>query len=130
MIHTPEGEAWSFDYYPNVGKATPIMHVGLNLGAPGNRFGENGVLWMEYPSIGGVSPDIPVRTVSQNPKWFHHHQSKVEGEFNWITASGIEGIHEVWIRLFIQPGSIDQPVSLNEQGIPAGSHTQKTTLEF
>ncbi|HIO77970.1 TPA: hypothetical protein EYG59_05215 [Candidatus Poribacteria bacterium] len=128
MIHTPEGEAWSFDYYPNVGKATPIMHVGLNLGAPGNRFGENGVLWMEYPSIGGVSPDIPVRTVSQNPKWFHHHQSKVEGEFNWITASGIEGIHEVWIRLFIQPGSIDQPVSLNEQGIPAGSHTQKTTL--
>jgi len=128
MVHTPEGEAWSFDYYPNVEKATPVTHVGLNLGAPGNRFGENGVLWIEYPSIGGVSPDIPVWTVSQNPKWFHHHQSKVTGEFNWVTASGIEGIREVWIYPFIQPGNIDQPVSLNKQGIPAGSRTIKTTL--
>ena len=128
MIHAPESEAWSFDYYPNVDKATPVMHVGLNLGAPGNRFGKNGVLWMEYPSIGGISPDIPVRTVSQNPKWFHYHQSRVTGEFNWITASGIEGIHEIRIRPFIQPGNVDQPVSLNKQGIPAGSGTQKTTL--
>ena len=69
------------------------------------------------------SPDIPVRTVSQNPKWFHYHQSRVTGEFNWITASGIEGIHEIRIRPFIQPGNVDQPVILNKQGIPAGSGT-------
>jgi len=43
----------------------PIRTVGINLGAPGDRRADNGTLWLEYPRVGGPSPDIPV---SINPE--------------------------------------------------------------
>jgi len=39
---------------------TPIRAVGINLGAPGDRRADNGTLWLEYPRVGGPSPEIPV----------------------------------------------------------------------
>jgi PAS domain S-box-containing protein len=38
----------------------PIRTIGANLGAPGDRKADNGTLWLEYPRVGGPSPDIPV----------------------------------------------------------------------
>ncbi|MBM3240687.1 PAS domain-containing protein [Candidatus Poribacteria bacterium] len=38
----------------------PIRTIGVNLGAPGDRKADNGTLWLEYPRVGGPSPDIPV----------------------------------------------------------------------
>jgi PAS domain S-box-containing protein len=43
----------------------PIRTVGINFGAPGDRMADNGTLWLEYPRVGGPSPDIPV---SINPE--------------------------------------------------------------
>jgi len=43
----------------------PIRAVGINLGASGDRRADNGMLWLEYPRVGGPSPDIPV---SINPE--------------------------------------------------------------
>ena len=104
LIHMPEVGYWTFDYYMKPSEPTPVKQVGINFGAPGNRYTENGTLWLEFPSVGGPSPDIPVRARYENPKWFRHHNSRVEGEFNWIAASGVTGVREVDIRMFIQPG--------------------------
>jgi outer membrane protein assembly factor BamB/cyclopropane fatty-acyl-phospholipid synthase-like methyltransferase len=104
LIHMPEVGYWTFDYYLKPSEATPVKQVGINLGAPGNRYTENGTLWLEFPSVGGPSPDIPVRASYENPQWFRHHNSRVEGEFGWIGASGVTGLREVNIRMFIQPG--------------------------
>ena len=104
LIHMPEVGYWTFDYYLNPRVPTPVKQVGINFGAPGNRYTENGTLWMEFPSVGGPSPDIPVRARYGNPKWFRYHSSRLEGENNWITASGVTGLREVAVRMFIQPG--------------------------
>jgi hypothetical protein len=100
----PEVGYWTFDYYLKPNKPTPVKQVGINFGAPGNRYTKNGTLWLEFPSVGGPSPDIPVRARYENPHWFRHHSSQVEGEFNWIGASGVTGLREANIRMFIQPG--------------------------
>jgi hypothetical protein len=69
------------------------------------------MLWLEFPSIGGPSPDIPIRAKYNNPQWFRSHSSKVNDKYNWITASGVTGLREVSIRMFIQPGR--NPSSVN-----------------
>jgi len=105
LIHMPEVGYWTFDYYLKPSEPTPVKQIGINLGAPGNRYNENGTLWLEFPSIGGPSPDIPVRAKYANPRWLRYHNSRVKGRYNWITASGVTGIREVSIRMFLQPGS-------------------------
>jgi outer membrane protein assembly factor BamB len=104
LVHMPEVVYWTFDYYRPVSTVTPVKRVGINFGAPGNHYGENGTLWLEFPSVGGPSPDIPVRAKYENPRWFRHHSSSIEGKYNWITASGVTGLREVSIRMFLQPG--------------------------
>ncbi|MBN2592007.1 MAG: PQQ-binding-like beta-propeller repeat protein, partial [Sedimentisphaerales bacterium] len=104
LIHMPKVGYWTFDYYLNPSEPIPVRQVGINFGAPGNRYTENGTLWLEFPSIGGPSPDIPVRASYENPKWFRYHSSHVKGEFNWVASSGVIGIRELNIRMFIQPG--------------------------
>jgi outer membrane protein assembly factor BamB len=117
LIHMPEVGYWTFDYYLKPSKSVPVKQVGINFGAPGNRYAENGTLWLEFPSVGGPSPDIPVRARYENPKWFRHHSSHVEGEFSWIAASGVTGLTEVNIRMFIQPGKNHSSVGAFDKNI-------------
>ena len=111
LVHMPEVVHWTFDYYRLPDQITPVKKVGINLGAPGNRYTENNMLWLEFPSVGGPSPDIPIRAKYENPRWFRSHTSKVKDKHNWITASGVTGLREVSIRMFIQPGR--NPSSVN-----------------
>ncbi len=111
LIHMPEVVHWTFDYYRVPDNTTPVKKVGINFGAPGNRYAEDNILWLEFPSVGGPSPDIPVRAKYENPKWFRSHSSQVKDKYNWITASGVTGLREVLIRMFIQPGK--NPSSVN-----------------
>jgi hypothetical protein len=104
LVHMPEVVHWTFDYYRVPDEVTPVKQVGINFGAPGNRYAENNMLWLEFPSIGGPSPDVPIRAKYKNPQWFRSHSSKVKDKHNWITASGVTGLREVSIRMFIQPG--------------------------
>jgi outer membrane protein assembly factor BamB len=105
LVHMPEVAYWTFDYYRAPSEVKPVRQVGINFGAPGNRYTANGTLWLEFPSVGGPSPDIPVRAKYDNPRWLRHHNSRVEGAHDWIAASGVAGIREVAVRMFIQPGS-------------------------
>ncbi len=104
LVHSPEAAYWTFDYYPLPDEPKPVRQVGINFGAPGNRYADNGTLWLEFPSVGGPSPDVPVRAEYQDAKWFRHDDSAVQGPYNWITASGVVGLREVRVRMFIQPG--------------------------
>ncbi len=105
LVHSPEVVHWTFDHYPLPEEPKPVKQVGINFGAPGNRYAENGTLWLEFPSVGGPSPDVPVRAEYQDPEWFRHDSSAVQGRYNWITASGVTGLREVRVRMFIQPGT-------------------------
>ncbi|MBN1804304.1 MAG: PQQ-binding-like beta-propeller repeat protein [Sedimentisphaerales bacterium] len=111
LVHMPEVVHWTFDYYRIPDKAIPVKQIGINFGAPGNHYAQDNILWLEFPSVGGPSPDIPVRAKYENPQWFRSHSSQVKDNYNWITASGVTGLREVLIRMFIQPGQ--NPSSVN-----------------
>jgi len=98
LVHMPEVETWTFNTI-KPGKE-PVKRVGLNFGAPGDRRAKNGTFWLDYPSVGGPSPDIPVETVPKSPKWFRYHSSRINGKgLKWVAASGVEGLRSLTITL-------------------------------
>ncbi len=59
FVSMPELEYWTNNEFAWSGK--PVERIGVNFGAPGDRMADNGTLWLDYPSVGGMSPDIPVQ---------------------------------------------------------------------
>jgi outer membrane protein assembly factor BamB len=98
LVHVPEVETWAFNRFD--AGTEPVKRVGINFGAPGDRRADDGTLWLDYPSVGGPSPDIPVRIVPEEPEWFRRHSSRIEGEsLKWVGASGAKGIRSVTLTL-------------------------------
>ncbi len=98
LIHMPEVETWTFSEIESSRK--PVRQVGINLGAPGDRRAENGILWLDYPSVGGESPDISITTVPEKPEYFRRHSSLVQANsLPWVAASGAVGIKQIKINL-------------------------------
>src|SRR5262249_10374342 len=97
LVPMPENEMWTSFTTKSV--AAPVKRVGINLGAPGDRRAEDGTLWLDYPSVGGPSPNVPVRTIPANPTWFRRHASQVEGGRPWVAASGAKGLQSVTLTL-------------------------------
>ena len=98
MVPMPEAETWTFNEI-KLGDA-PVLRVGINFGAPGDRRAADGTLWLDYPSVGGPSPDLKIRVEPEKVRWFRHHALNFAGEgFNWVAASGVEGVEKVVIPL-------------------------------
>ena len=98
LIHMPEIEMWTFNDLKLEDK--PIIRLGINLGAAGDRKSAEGTLWLEYPYIGGPSPKVPVKILPKNAKWFRQHTpANGQGETKWITSSGVENIESIRITL-------------------------------
>lgn len=102
LVHMPEAELWTF-----FGAQEPegrVRRIGLNLGAPGDRRAEDGTLWLEYPSTGGPSPAVTVRTTPARPDWFRRHASQVTSTGPaWVAASGARGLTGLTVTLAEEP---------------------------
>jgi hypothetical protein len=97
MVYMPEAEMWTHSTLS--APSGPIKKVGINFAAPGDRLADNGAFWLDYPSVGGASPNISV-SISPSPQYFRHHAARFEGQsFGWVTASGAIGMTEVTIPL-------------------------------
>jgi hypothetical protein len=82
----------------------PVRRLGLNLAAPGDRKADDGTLWLEYPSVGGSSPTVAVKTVPEQPEWFRRHSSQISGPgYSWVAASGAKGLSSLIVKL-AEPG--------------------------
>lgn len=102
LVHMPDADMWTFNAY----EAGPgrVSRVGINFGAPGDRRADDGTLWLEYPSVGGSSPDVPVTMAPEARRWFHHHSSRIESDgLRWVAASGFEGAASIAITLDANP---------------------------
>lgn len=98
LVHDPDVEMWTYTAIER--DPTPIRQLGLNFGAPGDRLDDRGTLWLDYPSTGGPSPDPRVRITPKSPRWFRFHASRMAGPApGWITASGVEGLRELHVKL-------------------------------
>ncbi len=105
MVAMPEThEQWSSWGDAPVEPAS-IVRIGLNFGAPGDRKTRDGTLWLDYPSVGGPSPQIKVVTKPANPTFHYRHGNWIKGgdSWPWIAASAVEGLEELTLH-DLKPG--------------------------
>lgn len=123
LVHMPEGipgapeiEEWSFNFYKSPETVTPIRKVGVNLGAPGDRSDSDGLLWLEFPSVGGPSPDLAASLEVEEPNLYRHHSSLIERSESddasppWVAASGVEGEGVFSIQPYLFPAEEEEKI--------------------
>jgi outer membrane protein assembly factor BamB len=98
FVHLPEAETWTFS---TLGESEGhVRRLGINLGAPGDRRGPDGKMWLEYPVVGGPSPAVSIGITPEEPEWFRRHSSRVSGDgLTWVAASGAKGLASLTIAL-------------------------------
>ena len=105
FIHMPELEYWTTNDFVWNGK--PVEKIGINLNAPGDRVAHDGTLWLDFPSVGGKSPDIPIRLDSPKPHAIRRHSLTLRPNGQeWVAASGFAGPLKLEISLS-QPAEKD-----------------------
>ncbi len=79
------------------GELGPMVRLGVNFGAPGDRMTNAGTLFVDYPSVGGPSPEITLATQPEAPEYFYHHALFTKGGkgWPWVCASGAEGLTSI-----------------------------------
>lgn len=102
LVHMPDVDVWTFNQIDWDGKR--VQHVGLNFGAPGDRRAPDGQLWLDFPSIGGSSPDIPVTVEGDNVEYFRQHPTHlIGGDYQWVACSGVYGASTIKIAMDKDP---------------------------
>ena len=104
LVHVPDAETWTFNQIPpNDGGYGRVRHVGINLGAPGDRKAANGTLWLDYPVVGGPSPPLAVKAEGKEPRYLRRHSSAVQGgPLPWVAASGVVGLERITVGLLLE----------------------------
>ena len=98
LTHIPQAEKWSYTALESV--TGRVRRIGVNFGAPGDRLVKDGSLWLDYPSVGGPSPDVEIKTVPERPRWFRNHASQISGDgLTWVASSGGEGLESMSLSL-------------------------------
>jgi len=98
LVNMPWMTYWANSNYKWSGKQ--IKQLGLNLNAPGDRTSDENVLWIEYPFVGGASPEIPVKIDTVNYFTIRKEPISVSSESTpWISASAVGGIRSLEITL-------------------------------
>ena len=66
----------------------------------------DGTLWLDYPSVGGPSPQIRVETKPKQPTPRYRHSNWVRGGagWPWAVASALEGLDELTLH-DLRPGT-------------------------
>jgi outer membrane protein assembly factor BamB len=124
LVPMPDVEMWTFNALKWSGR--PIRRLGVNFGAPGDRRASDGTLWLDYPSVGGKSPDVPIRVrfLADVPepeptparagdarpppgsrlRYFRLHSTQLQGDApRWVAASGLRGEADIEITLADKP---------------------------
>ena len=97
LIYMPENEMWTFN---NLDVDAAIKRIGINFGAMGDRKDKDGTLWLDYPSVGGPSPVLPVTLVPAAPEYFCNHSSSIkQGRLKWVSSSGVKGVESVMVNI-------------------------------
>lgn len=110
IVFEPREDRINWGVYSANGMTTPVQHMAVNLGAPGDRRDAHGKLWLGYPrpsSRPGI--DLPLDFKQQYLSGggvysFNSESLRVEGtESPWIYTSGLRGLSKCEIPL-IGPG--------------------------
>jgi hypothetical protein len=90
FIHMPELEYWTTNDFKWNGKR--VRRLGINLNAPGDRVASDGTLWVDFPSVGGKSPDIPIQFDAAQTNAVRRNALGLQPNgYEWVAASGLAG---------------------------------------
>jgi hypothetical protein len=114
-----------------------IQRIGINLGAPGDRKTRDGTLWLDFPSVGGPSPEIDFVTEPAKPEYFYQHSlwMKKGTGWSWVAASGAKGLRSAKLSglqngrytvklVFSSPDSSKHRFDVSVQGKSVLTHLQ------
>ena len=99
IVFEPRADRMSWGVYSANGMTTPVQHMALNIGAPGDRRDAHGKLWLGYPrpsSRTGI--DLPLdlkHTFATGGEFFDFNDesySVAKTDLNWVHASGAKGL--------------------------------------
>jgi hypothetical protein len=97
LVHMPGLETWTNSVY---GIEDRVRRIGINFGAPGDRLSDAGTLWLDYPSVGGESPQVMVKLSGDGLSYFRRHASAIHtGDHPWVASSGVENVRTVSLRV-------------------------------
>lgn len=97
LMHMPDAEMWT--YFGTKEMKGAVKRLGINLGAVGDRKADDGTLWLEYPSVGGVSPTVNISFKPSAPETYRRFSGVFTGPYNWVASSGVRGEQEIKIPL-------------------------------
>ncbi|MDF1810736.1 MAG: PQQ-binding-like beta-propeller repeat protein [Verrucomicrobiales bacterium] len=77
-----------------------IERIGINFGAPGDRMTDEGTLWLDYPNVGGPSPQISLEVSPVESIKYHYRHSiwindKSESAWPWVVSSSVIGADKI-----------------------------------
>ena len=112
----PDMELWAYTQFGlDATDGDRIERVGINFGAPGDRRAADGTMWLEYPSVGGDSPGVPVSVTGKGVGYFRRHASQMSGEgLPWVASSGIRDCETITITPEIFRPTIAKPPRTKE----------------
>ena len=116
LVHMPDMELWAYTQFGlDATDGDRIERVGINFGAPGDRRAADGTMWLEYPSVGGDSPGVPVSVTGKGVGYFRRHASQMSGEgLPWVASSGIRDCETITITPEIFRPTIAKPPRTKE----------------
>jgi hypothetical protein len=110
VVFEPREERMQWGVYSAQGASTPVQHMALNLGAPGDRRDAHGKLWLSYPrptSRPGI--DLPLKlteTFAPGGGFFSFNADAfpvANTDTPWGFASGARGLRRTKLPL-LSPG--------------------------
>ena len=104
LVHVETADLWTYGAYK--APKGKIERVGINLGAEGDRRDDQGTMWLDFPNVGGPSPNVVPKVVTAKLESFRLHTAKIKGDgLPWVAASGAKGISSVTIPLTLGDAS-------------------------
>ncbi|MDP6467074.1 MAG: PQQ-binding-like beta-propeller repeat protein [Pirellulaceae bacterium] len=87
------------------GQPRQIQRVGINFGAPGDRMTREGTLWLDFPSVGGPSPELTATALPRATEYHYRHSLWIEQGtgWPWVVSSGVQGLSSFVLR-DLKPG--------------------------
>lgn len=104
LAHMPEMDMWTVSnstvLNPSSGR---VRTMGVNLGAPGDRRDQNGLMWLEYPPVAGDAPNLKLELNGEADFFQDHPSSMSTAALPWVASSGVEGIKNLKLGLKAMP---------------------------
>jgi outer membrane protein assembly factor BamB len=103
LVHMPGLETWTVNAVAALVPENEIIQtLGINFGAPGDRRDHEGMLWLDYPAVGGDSAPLLIELAGEL-EYFQQHEStfqKCAQLDHWIFSSGVVNLQQ--LKLFLR----------------------------